>query len=712
MKKKSNITTDMGTISLPNFRTTADVTMNTRLKDGGIYIDWAGLTDIRAWIYSDAQKALAGRADVTIDQEDSTKAVLVYAGTKAQYPGINRLIIQARYNGSLKTYDRPVFNFVARTAEATGNVTIDDPETDVEIVVEDVSSSILDATILAAISAADRANEAAEAAEHMVDIHTGPAGADGKSPYIGENGHWYEWDDDTEQYVDTDTEAQGETGTTPDITIGTVTTAEPGTPAAATMTGTPEAPVLNLAIPKGVAGDIPNFTVGEVTTGQPGTPVVVTITGTPEAPVLNVQIPQGLQGNPGSSVDYPFELVNNATTNDATKAATAAVAKGLKDDITQLEAEVGDIDERTANLDADEEDVLFVTDSDSNIIAKIDKDGIETTSVRTKQTNPLFYKDKVFITDNGGNVILAIDSNGIKTTKIEAVNVLKNDWLGKKVATYGDSVTAVNNGDFVPPFVITQNNWGNRVAEYFNFGGQIGRGIGSTCFMWRGTSGGQVAWCKTDTGEYVNRNDSYTYDNYEGHITIPADCTPIRGDGCSWLRIVTMFPASIKSTIDAVLVMFHNDYHQDMDTAVEWVENSQTDPEWAASDEYETLGGDYNIGTVQGGVASVVMKLQAWMPQARIILMTPISGVYATDDGLDGNFDNTQSALMRKLASVVADIASRMSVPLIDNYGRDGINSLNRTSYIYDNIHPYTAKGSKALAASVIGQMKTILPAL
>lgn len=400
------------------------------------------------------------------------------------------------------------------------------------------------------------------------------------------------------------------------------------------------------------------------------------------------------------------------STKGITSGAVFQTKKELEEPIDQLEAEVGDIGERTANLDADEEDALFVTDSDSNIIAKIDKDGIETTSVRTKQTNPFFYKDKVFITDEVGNVIVAIDSNGIKTTKIEAANVLKNDWLGKKVATYGDSVTAVNNGDFVPPFVITQNNWGNRVADYFNFGGQIGRGIGSTCFMWRGTSGGQVAWCKTATGDYVNRNDSYTYDNYEGHVTIPADCTPIRGDGCSWLRIVTMFPATIKDTIDAVLVMFHNDYHQDMDTAVEWIPGSSTDPEWAASDEYSALGGDYNIGTVQGGIASVVMKLQAWMPQARIILMTPISGVYATDDGLDGNFDNTQSALMRKLASVVADIASRMSVPLIDNYGRDGINSLNRTAYIYDNIHPYTAKGSKALAASVIGQMKTILPAL
>ena len=283
----------MGTIK--NFRTTADVTMNTRLKDGGIYIDWASLTDIRVWIYSDAQKALAGRVDVTIDQQDSTKAVLVYAGTKAQYPGVNRLIVQARYNGSLKTYDKPVFNFVPRTAEATGNVTIDEPETDVEIVVQDVSSSILDATILAALAAADRANEAAEAAEHMTDIHQGPPGPAGKAPYIDETtGNWFVWDDEEDAYVDSEIHAQGatgngiaswsvvesdqdggsnvvtvtftngnsetftykngHTGATPQISIGTVETGAAGSEAEASMGGTAAAPLLNLKIPKGDPG--------------------------------------------------------------------------------------------------------------------------------------------------------------------------------------------------------------------------------------------------------------------------------------------------------------------------------------------------------------------------------------------------------------------------------------------------------------------------
>lgn len=455
----------MGTIK--NFRTTADVTMNTKLKDGGVYIDWASLTEIRAWIYSDAQKALAGRADVTIDQEDSTKAVLVYAGTKAQYPGINRLIIQARYNGSLKTYDRPVFNFVARTAEATGNVTIDEPETDVEIVVQDVSSSILDATILAALSAADRANEAAEAAERMVDIHQGPPGEDGKSPYIGENGHWYEWDEDAGEYVDTETEAQGETGTTPDITIGTVTTAEPGTPAAATMTGTPEAPVLNLTIPKGVAGDTPAFTVGEVTTGQPGTPVVVTITGTAAAPVLNIQIPQGMQGNTGSSVDYPYELVNNLITNDATKGLSAAQGKVLKDELTQLEAEVmGNLMSARAKnaLMAVFQKVAFTVPDVSDEIAELNNalfnlDELVGIEAEYTQGSTVIWSDGVSSLNDlvSGLVVNAVYGDGTRVP-------VASGYTLSGTLTVGTPTITVEYQGFTDTFTVTVTQYGSKMS--------------------------------------------------------------------------------------------------------------------------------------------------------------------------------------------------------------------------------------------------------
>ena len=326
----------MSTITLPNIRVSSDLEIKLKLKDGGVAIDWSTMSNIKVTIYSDKQRSIAGRCDISIDEDDATVLVCRYASTKMQYLGVNRVIVQCTYMGETKTYDKPAFNFVRWTDDQAGQeITISDPDIDVEITVEDVSSSILQEAVEAAFSAAERAEEAAEAAEHMVDIHTGP---EGKSAYQcaveeGYTGTEEEWL----------ASLKGDTGETPNITIGTVTTAEPGTPAAATMTGTPEAPVLNLTIPQGAVGATPNFTVGEVTTGQPGTQVVVTITGTAAAPVLNVTIPQGLQGNTGSSVDYPYELVNNLTTNDATKGLSAAQGKVLKDEIDQLDLEVGDI---------------------------------------------------------------------------------------------------------------------------------------------------------------------------------------------------------------------------------------------------------------------------------------------------------------------------------------------------------------------------------
>lgn len=50
--------------------------------------------------------------------------------------------------------------------------------------------------------------------------------------------------------------------------------------------------------------------------------------------------PQGPQGNTGSSVDYPYELVNNLTTDDPTKGLSAAQGKVLDGKISQLGQEV------------------------------------------------------------------------------------------------------------------------------------------------------------------------------------------------------------------------------------------------------------------------------------------------------------------------------------------------------------------------------------
>ncbi len=412
----------MSTITLPNIRVSSDLTIRLKLTDGGVAIAWSTLQNIKACIYSDAQRALAGRCAFSIDEEDNTLLVCTYAANKPQYLGVNRIVISAKYMGETKTYDKPAFSFVRWTADQEGEeITIDDPDVDVEIDVEDISSSILQEAVDAAFSAADRANDAAAAAEHMVDIHTGP---EGKSAYEvaveeGYTGTEEEWL----------ASLKGDTGETPDISIGTVTTVEPGTPAAASMTGTPEAPVLNLSIPQGVVGATPNFTVGTVTTGEPGSSVIVTITGTPEAPVLNLTIPQGMQGNTGSSVAYPYELVNNLTTNDSTKGLSAAQGVVLDGKVSQLRQEVtADISQLEAKVDENtnftetEEGSLVVTTSEVGMVQASQTVGQPVVLVRQSGFGNIQYFDPIpkgatvtvnFSSQSGYYGFALCDANGI-----------------------------------------------------------------------------------------------------------------------------------------------------------------------------------------------------------------------------------------------------------------------------------------------------------
>ena len=285
----------MGTITLKNVRATSDLTVKVRLKDGGTAISWPSLSNIKAWLYSDAQKAISGRFEVSVDEGDATILVCHYSAQKPQYLGLNRVIVQATYLEDLKTYDKPAFIFVRWTDEQTQDITIDDPDVDVEIEVQDVSSSILDAAIAAAITAAVRADEAAAAAEHMTDIHQGPPGPAGKSPYIDETtGNWFVWDEQTEQYVDSGNHAQGATGN--GIASWTVVESqEDGGSNTVTVTftdGTSE----TFTYKNGHTGATPNLTIGTVETGAAGSQAEATITGTAANPVLNLRIPQGVPG--------------------------------------------------------------------------------------------------------------------------------------------------------------------------------------------------------------------------------------------------------------------------------------------------------------------------------------------------------------------------------------------------------------------------------
>ncbi len=698
----------MSTITLPNIRVGSDLQVRVRLKDGGVAIDWSTLQNIKACIYSDAQRALAGRCAFSIDEEDNTLLVCTYAANKPQYLGVNRIVISAKYMGETKTYDKPAFSFVRWTADQEGEeITIDDPDVDVEITVEDVSSSILQEAVDAAFSAADRANEAAAAAEHMVDIHTGP---EGKSAYEvaveeGYTGTEEEWL----------ASLKGPVGETPDISIGTVTTVEPGTPAAASMSGTPEAPVLNLSIPKGLVGATPNFTVGTVATGEPGSSVIVTITGTPEAPVLNLTIPQGMQGNTGSSVEYPYELVNNLTTNDATKGLSAAQGYVLDGKVSQLEHKVSDIlHEETIETDVDVSMLtlypyLMQTNSEGGGEAKwkyqngtsgkkgkcaaVSVEGVDkvnfsmqTYGARIAMIRSNNMADGVAIDlASGWNDIFVAGAAESHTFDVPSdatlmvfsvvsaggtdvtsdITLILETIAGGGILYINDIVDNLNSDDAQAPLSAKQGKaLGARVG---NLEGKVDVLNGKNCVCFGDSitwyDGHEYNWGK-EVGQVAKGYESYMREagmnvTNEGH------------SGATILNILADIRSTTLAGYDFVTITSGaNDSRGQVPTGVLVEEGNVFD---------ETTF----IGALQAAIVYVLTN----NPTAKILLMTPVKGwIYYPEGYMNAArpLVSGDGIVEKRYADAIKDVAAFYSLPVCDWYNEAGANLLTRSWYMND----------------------------
>ena len=128
-------------------------------------------------------------------------------------------------------------------------------------------------------------------------------------PIPGDGGYWLVWDLDGEKYVTSNLPLPdvpvGPPGQAATITVGETVTGEPGTQAAVENTGTENAAVLRVTIPRGAAGPTgatPDISV-EVTGLPAGSEPTVEVSGTPEQPVIALGIPAGRQGEPGGKGD-------------------------------------------------------------------------------------------------------------------------------------------------------------------------------------------------------------------------------------------------------------------------------------------------------------------------------------------------------------------------------------------------------------------------
>lgn len=313
----------------------------------------------------------------------------------------------------------------------------------------------------------------------------------------------------------------------------------------------------------------------------------------------------------------------------------------------------------------------------------------------SSNVNSALSNGQVMVLKNALSVSIPISECGM--IPYESALMLNTPWSGRTWAAYGDSISAKCNGDF------TGISWARYVNKYCGFGAFHGRSIGGQKFAFE-AHGGSVSFVNTTSGNYNSRNDSYNYDNYTG--TVPDGCTKVRGAFSSWLRITTMFPASIKDSINMVFIMGGTNDNVSTD-ALSWVSGSTVDPEWAASSYYATYGGDYNIDTLPGGVASTIMKFQAWMPNALIVIGTPCNGKTQSAGSIRPDFTPDEYSK----AARVKEIAGMFGCPVIDVYSTCSINTLNSSTYITDGTHPSTPNALKRLSKAVIGGLNGIVPA-
>ena len=120
---------------------------------------------------------------------------------------------------------------------------------------------------------------------------------------------------------------RGPKGDTATVKVGSVTTGEPGSQASVTNSGTDTDAVWDITIPRGDKGDAATVHVGKVATGEPGTEAVVGNSGDEHAAILDFTIPKGQKGDKGDGlqIDYTAASSGELPTSGVTEGQTGIV---------------------------------------------------------------------------------------------------------------------------------------------------------------------------------------------------------------------------------------------------------------------------------------------------------------------------------------------------------------------------------------------------
>lgn len=241
---------------------------------------------------------------------------------------------------------------------------------------------------------------------------------------------------------------------------------------------------------------------------------------------------KGEQGNTGSSVDYPYELVNNRTTDDATKGLSAAEGKRLGDDLTQLEHKKADKDTVRANMMTDRAKYALLDLFDKVAFAVPD------VSAEVAELNTaLFNLDEVVgveATYNQGKTIWDQGVSSLDDLKVDlTVKAVYGDGTKVKIQNYtlsgtltaGTSTITVTYLGFIDTFDVTVTVYGSKtsyvLSELQNLVGKAPDNS-STTYGWVLTNNAARQMALLDYGIQQIRNSD---ESESGYYPIPVPKT-------------------------------------------------------------------------------------------------------------------------------------------------------------------------------------------
>lgn len=331
----------------------------------------------------------------------------------------------------------------------------------------------------------------------------------------------------------------------------------------------------------------------------------------------------------------------------------------LLDEVSELK---GDITEIQSAQETTRDDAFYITDKDGNVIAKIDKDGIDSVGIKVNGEDVAAgnadiineYQNALYVADKNGNVILKVDKNGLDAVGIGG----KTDgpYTGKELISIGDSLS-------------TGGKWQEWIAKWTgcNFDENINtNGNGEYPAM---SIGGTAIMPEVETSIYMRSLHVQHYN--PGIIVIYAG----QNDGRYFYMGGNSVRDGIVGTID------DSPYKKTV------VYTEVPESEWG---DYTCQTGDGAVDgapTVYAAAMGMIENIMETCPEAVIRCLTPM---YMWCEVPNSSGYTTEQPPYRPiLAKMWEEICDKYNIKLVNMWKDSGVNKYNASSYYngVGNVH-------------------------